>query len=167
MILRLAKINEQDIIWEILQCAIAQRKKDGSDQWQNGYPNLQTIVNDINNGNGYVLVEDEIIIAYAAIIFGKEQAYEDLKEGWLSEDDYVVVHRVATAENFKGKGLATQLFYLIEDLSVNNNTFSIKVDTNFDNVPMLKILEKLKYTYCGEIFFNGASRLAYQKILKK
>lgn len=33
-------------------------------------------------------------------------------------------------------------------------TLSIKVDTNFDNIPMMKILDKLRYTYCGEIFFQ-------------
>ena len=47
MVLRLAKIEEVAIIWEILQDAIAQRKKDGSDQWQNGYPNEQTVEDDI------------------------------------------------------------------------------------------------------------------------
>jgi len=28
---------------------------------------------------------------------------------------------------------------------------------------MKKILDKLRYTYCGEIFFSGASRKAYEK----
>jgi GNAT superfamily N-acetyltransferase len=165
MNLRLAEIEDLNTIWEILQGAIAQRKKDGSDQWQNGYPNLETVVVDIQSRHGYVLVENEIIIAYAAIIFGVEAAYNDIKGQWLSNDNYVVVHRVATSQNFKGKGVATKLFFLIEELSKNNNTFSIKVDTNFDNAPMLRILEKLNYTYCGEIFFSGAPRMAYEKLL--
>jgi hypothetical protein len=77
-----------------------------------------------------------------------------------------VVHRVATAAALKGKGIATQLFLLIEKLAISNQTYSIKVDTNFDNVPMLKILDNLNYTYCGEIFFSGSSRMAYEKLLK-
>ena len=165
MNLRLADIEDVNTIWEILQGAIAQRKKDGSDQWQNGYPNKETVLDDIQNRHGYVLIEDEMIIAYAAIIFGIEPAYNDIKGQWLSNDNYVVVHRVATSQDVKGKGVATKLFYLIEELSIKNNTYSIKVDTNFDNAPMLRILEKLNYTYCGEIFFSGASRMAYEKIL--
>lgn len=167
MVLRLANTSEVAIIWEILQQAIAQRKKDGSDQWQNGYPNQQTIIDDIEKGVGYVLLENNAIIAYAAIIFGIEPTYVDIKGKWLSDLDCVVVHRVATAESHKGKGIATQLFLLIEDFCIKHHVYSIKVDTNFDNAPMLRILEKLNYTYCGDIFFNGASRRAFEKLLKK
>jgi GNAT superfamily N-acetyltransferase len=165
MVLRNANLSESDIIWEILQQAIAQRKKDGSDQWQNGYPNLQTVHDDINNGNGYVLVDQGKIIAYAAIIIGIEPTYIDIKGKWLSNENCVVVHRVATEASFKGKGIATQLFLLIEKFCIEKEIFSIKVDTNFDNLPMLRILEKLKYSYCGDIFFNGASRKAFEKVL--
>ena len=167
MKLRLASITELDTIWNILQQAIAQRKRDGSDQWQNGYPNEQTVIDDIQKGIGYVLVDNNIIVAYAAIIFGIEPTYIDIKGTWLSNKDCVVVHRVATSEDHKGKGIATKLFLLIEDLCIKNNVFSIKVDTNFDNIPMLRILEKLNYTYCGDIFFNGASRMAFEKLLLK
>jgi len=166
MKLRLASITELDTIWNILQQAIAQRKRDGSDQWQNGYPNEQTVIDDIQKGIGYVLVDNNIIVAYAAIIFGIEPTYIDIKGTWLSNKDCVVVHRVATSEDHKGKGIATKLFLLIEDLCIENSVFSIKVDTNFDNIPMLRILEKLNYTYCGDIFFNGASRMAFEKLLK-
>ena len=166
MTLRLANETEIVAIWTILQQAIAQRKMDGSDQWQNGYPNEQTITNDINNGAGYVLVNNDIVVAYAAIIFGIEPTYNDIKGNWLSNGDYAVVHRVATSDDFKGKGIATQLFTKIEDLCMNKNVFSIKVDTNFDNVPMLKIVKKLNYIYCGEIFVSGSSRMAYEKLLK-
>jgi len=54
---------------------------------------------------------------------------------------------------------------MIEDLAIREKVFSIRVDTNFDNIPMLKILDRLDYTYCGEIFFNGASRKAYEKTI--
>ena len=165
MTLRLATKLEIDIIWSILKEAIEQRKKDGSDQWQNGYPNEQTVANDINNEVGYVLVKADLIVAYAAIIFDIEPAYNDIKGNWLSNDAYAVVHRVATSGDFKRKGIATQLFTKIEDLCIEKNVFSIKVDTNFDNVPMLKIVKKLHYTYCGEIFISGAPRMAYQKLL--
>lgn len=166
MILRLANSAQGETIWSILQDAIAQRKKDGSDQWQNGYPNMDTVINDIEQGYGYVVMENDTILAYAAIIFGIEPNYIEITGNWLSEDPYAAIHRVGTSELYKGKGIATKLFELIEALCKSKNTYSIKVDTNFDNKQMLRILEKLDYTYCGEIFFSGASRKAYQKILK-
>lgn len=166
MKLRKANLSDASSIWEILQQAIAQRKKDGSDQWQNGYPNEQTVYDDITNGYGYVNYDNDRIIAYAAIIFGIEPAYEEINGCWLTNGDYVVVHRVATSNAVKGRGVATQLFRMIEDLSIEHRVFSIKVDTNYDNIPMLKILERSGYSYCGEIYFNGAPRRAYEKILQ-
>ena len=166
MKLRKADFSETAVIWKILQQAIEQRRKDGSDQWQNGYPNEQTVHDDITNGYGYVLADDNVIIAYAALIFGIEPAYNEIQGQWLTNGDYLVVHRVATSNEVKGKGVATKLFKLLEGLSFEHNVFSIKVDTNFDNIPMLKILEKLEYIYCGEIFFGGAPRKAFEKVLK-
>ena len=167
MILRKAAFSEQSIIWDILLQAHEQRKQDGSEQWQNGYPNEQTVYDDITNDCAYVLVDNNVIIAYAAIIVGEEPAYKNIKGEWLTNDDYAVIHRVATSNAVKGKGIATHLFKMIEDLCIYQKIYSIKVDTNFDNAPMLKILDKLNYTYCGEIFFSGAPRKAYEKVLPK
>ena len=165
MILRKAIISETQTIWNILLEAIEQRKQDGSEQWQNGYPNEQTVLDDISNGYAYVLIENDLVIAYAAIVFGVEPAYAEIEGKWLSNNDYVAVHRVATSKEFKGKGIATQLFIMIEQLCIEHNVYSIKVDTNFDNRPMLKILNNLGYSYCGEIFYQGAPRKAYEKLL--
>lgn len=163
--LRKANLSEIPQIWEILQDAIEQRRLDGSTQWQDGYPNELSIKSDIENGYGYVFTENESILAYAAIIFDKEPAYENIEGEWLSDGDYTVVHRVAVSKLAKGKGIATKLFQSIEGLSVENNIYSIKVDTNFDNTPMLKILDRLKYTYCGEVYFRGSARKAFEKRL--
>jgi len=165
MQLRLANYSDITPIWEILQQAIEQRRLDGSEQWQNGYPNEQTVQDDITSGYGYVVTDNNAIIAYAAVIFGVEPAYEEINGKWLTNGDYVAVHRVATSNSVKGKGVATKLFKLLEDLSLEHNVYSIKVDTNFDNIPMLRILEKLDYAYCGEIFFGGAPRKAFEKVL--
>ena len=165
MRLRIANYSDITPIWEILQQAIEQRRLDGSEQWQNGYPNEQTVQDDITSGYGYVVTDNNAIIAYAAVIFGVEPAYEEINGKWLTNGDYVAVHRVATSNSVKGKGVATKLFKLLEDLSIQHKVYSIKVDTNFDNIPMLRILEKLEYAYCGEIFFGGAPRKAFEKVL--
>ncbi|WP_396158581.1 GNAT family N-acetyltransferase [Flavobacterium sp.] len=152
-------------IWTIIQQAIVRRKNDGSQQWQDGYPNEDVIKQDIEKGIGYVITLDNILAGYAAILFNDEPAYEQLKGTWLTNGDFVVVHRVAISDDYLGKGLAQKIFLFTEDLAVNNNIFSIKVDTNFDNIPMLKILEKLGYTYCGEVTFRGSIRNAFEKIV--
>lgn len=165
MILRKALNSEQPIIWEILQQAIEQRRKDGSTQWQNGYPNQQTISTDIEKNAAFVLLDGGVIVAYAAIVSGIDSNYIEIKGKWLSNDEYLTVHRVAVTNNRKDKGVATQLFKTIEKLCVEQKVPSIRVDTNFDNLPMLKILAKLDYTYCGEILIDTAPRKAFEKIM--
>lgn len=162
-----AEINEIPRIWEILQGAIARRKKEGSTQWQNGYPNPETIREDIAEQQAFVLKIDNEILAYAAVIFGEnpESSYDIIDGKWLTSGPYAVVHRVATSEEYLGKGLATKVFLLIEELTLERNIISIKVDTNYDNQAMLHILTKLGYTYCGEIFLSDGPRKAFEKVI--
>ena len=165
MILRKAEVSDTSVIWNILKEAIEQRKQEGSRQWQDGYPNEQTVDDDIEKGYAYVLVDANVVVAYVAIIFDGEPAYDSIEGKWLTYGDYVAIHRVATSNAAKGKGVATQLLQLLEPFCLERKVHSIKLDTNFDNAPMLKILNKLDYTYCGEIFFKGASRMAYEKVI--
>lgn len=150
-----------------MQQAIEQRKHDGSTQWQNGYPNEQTVRDDFDKGNAYVLIEEKEILAYAAIIVGADPNYILIKGKWLTADNYATLHRVATSNSVKRKGVATQLFKLAENICLEKEVFSIRADTNFDNVPMLKILDNIGYTYCGEILVSTAPRKAYEKLLSK
>ena len=160
---RKATSDDSAQIWEILQGAIHRRKNDGSTQWQDGYPNPDVVKNDIEKGIGYVLTEDNSILGYAAILINDEPAYDDLKGNWLTNEEFVVVHRLAVSENQIGKGIAQKIMLFTEDLAMQNTIFSVKVDTNFDNIPMLKIFEKLGYTYCGVVFFRGSARKAFEK----
>ena len=167
MHLRKAHISELPAIREIIRYAIEQRRLDGSQQWQDGYPNEATLRADIAGGNGYVVTDGEEILVYAAILFEVEPAYEAIEGKWLSEGDYAVVHRLAASPLAKGKGVATAFFGMLETLCRERGVFSVKVDTNFDNGPMLHIFEKLGYTYCGEVYLRGAARKAYENLLAK
>ena len=164
---RKAELSEIAPIWEILQQAIIRRKEDGSKQWQDGYPNPEVVQKDIEQGEGFVLVEGETIIGYSAVLINDEPAYEKIEGNWLTNNDFVVIHRVAISEKYLGKGLAKMIIKNIEDFALSNNIYSIKADTNFDNIAMIKIFETSGYAYCGEVYFRGSSRKAYEKVLVK
>lgn len=141
---RKATQDDPDKIWEILQQAIERRRLDSSQQWQNGYPNPETVNSDIEKQIGYVLVENDNVVAYSAVILNDEPAYGNIEGKWFSEGDFNVVHRLAVSDEVAGKGYATEIFRRIEDLSRQNGIFSVKVDTNFDNATMLHILKKTR-----------------------
>ena len=154
-------------ICEIFQQAILRRKNDGSKQWQDGDPNEEIIKSDIQKGIAYVLTGDDEIMGYAAVIFNDEPAYTDIKGAWLSNEEFVVIHRIAISDRQSGKGLAKLIMSSTEDIALKNNIFSVKVDTNFDNPAMLKTFEKCGYTYCGEVMLRDGLRKAYEKRLQK
>lgn len=162
---RKATTSEIPQIWDILKLAIARRKEEGTDQWQDGYPNPEVILNDIEKNAGFVLTQGDTIIGYSAVIINDEPAYAKIEGEWLTNADFVVIHRIAISENYLGKGLSKKLLAFIEDFALNNNIYSIKADTNFDNIAMLKIFEKQGYTLCGEVYFRGSARKAFEKVL--
>src|SRR5690606_24348510 len=152
-------------IWDILQQAVLRRKLEGSQQWQDGYPNPEVIKKDIERGAGYVLTDGDTIIGYSAVIFNHEPAYAAIKGKWLTNGDFIAVHRIAVAYTFLGRGLSETIFKFIEEISLKHGVYSIKADTNFDNAAMLRIFEKSGYTYCGEVHFRGSARMAFEKVL--
>ena len=164
---RKASPSEISCIWDILHQAILRRKADGSEQWQNGYPNPEVVRTDIAKDAGYVLTDGDTIIGYCAIFMNDEPAYANIDGKWLTDGDFVVVHRLAVSDKYLGKGFAKKIFECIEAFAQSNHIYSIKADTNYDNLAMLKIFEKLAYTYCGEVHFRGNPRKAYEKVLNK
>lgn len=153
-------------IWQILSDAILRRKADGSNQWQDGYPNPEVIASDIEKGYGYVILDGVHVVAYCALMINDEPAYAHLQGQWLSDGNFVVFHRVAVAQTYLGQGISKKMLSYIEQFALEHNIYSIKADTNFDNAAMLALFEKTGYKYCGEVSFRGSSRKAFEKELQ-
>ncbi|WP_320814376.1 GNAT family N-acetyltransferase [Flavobacterium sp.] len=162
---RKAEISEINQIWQIIKDAVQRRKEDGSNQWQDGYPNPEVLQNDIEKETGFVLTENDVIIGYCAILINDEPEYINIKGKWLTTNDFIVFHRVAIAKEYLGKGFAKIIFNHIEDFARSKNIYSVKADTNFDNFAMIALFEKMTYVYCGEVSFRGSPRKAYEKNL--
>ena len=162
---RQSTLGDLAAIWEILQQAIIRRKEEGSNQWQDGYPNMEVIQKDMARGAGFVLVDGAIIIGYCAVLINDEPEYAKIQGEWLTNNDFVAIHRVAIDEKYLGKGLAKKIMAFVEVYAIKNRIYSIKADTNFDNIAMMKIFNSLGYTYCGEVYFRNSPRRAYEKVL--
>ncbi|MES2807333.1 MAG: GNAT family N-acetyltransferase [Bacteroidota bacterium] len=160
-----AHSSDTPVIWQILQAAIQRRKQDGSQQWQDGYPNMDVVQKDIEQGVGFVLKDGETIAGYAAVMINNEPAYADIEGEWLTNSDFVVLHRLAVSENYLGKGIAKKMLASIEELALSKGIHSVKADTNFDNMAMLNLFEKLGYTFCGQVYFRGSARKAFEKVI--
>ena len=160
-----ADIND---IMKIIGQAQSYLKKMGIDQWQDGYPNTQVIEDDIKKGYSYVLVHKDKIIATVAISFDGEATYDHIYKGqWITDDRYVVIHRLAVGDIYKGQGLSSKIIEYIKDLCLDRGIYSIRVDTHRENLSMQRMLEKNEFEKCGIIYLeNGDERIAFERIFK-
>ena len=162
---RLAKDADSKVIWNLLKMAILRRKKDGSNQWQDGYPNTEVIINDIQKKYGYVLTLNDEIVGYCALLVNYEPDYLHIEGEWLTNDDFIVFHRLAISEKFLNKGLAKKMVSHIEQFAISKNIHSVKADTNHDNTQMLKLFKSLNYSFCGKVYIRKSPRKAFEKVL--
>ncbi len=152
---------------EIIRQAQAQMRARGSAQWQDGYPALPDIEADIACGRGIAAVatKEMRIVAYAAVAYDGEPAYDCIEGRWLTDGPYVVVHRLAVADEAKGRGTATALLRHAETEARGKGMRSFRIDTAHDNQYMLRMLRTLEFTYCGRVRYRSGERLAYEKPL--
>lgn len=163
-----ADLSDVDEIMVIIQKSQIHFKNEKINQWQNNYPNHQIIKVDIEDNNSYVLKQNGIVIGTSAVSFDGEETYDTIYEGeWLSHDRYAVIHRMAVDFDYRGTGIASIFLKEIEKLCINNEVYSIKVDTHRENIPMRKLLLKNGYKECGIIYLKDKNeRIAFEKLLK-
>lgn len=105
------------------------------------------------------------VVAYGAVVFDGEPAYDAIEGAWLTDGEYVVLHRMAVADGEKGRGVATEFMRRVEAMACGRGTGSMRVDTNFDNRYMLRMLGRLGFVYCGKVRYRSGERLAFEKTL--
>jgi GNAT superfamily N-acetyltransferase len=167
MIFRKGQISDLPRMMEIVGQAQISIGKLGIDQWQNGYPSEEIIRNDIENGYSFVLTSDAgEVVAIASLIYNYEPTYDKIYDGaWLSEGEFIVVHRMAVAEEHKKKGIASHLLKEVEMQAITKNIPSFKIDTHEGNIPMRRTFESNGFVYCGRIFLrDGNPRVGYEKL---
>ncbi len=155
--------SKPEDIKEIMNCIttarLLMRESGNNIQWTNGYPSKELMLESIENGFNYLIINDNEIVATFDFIIEDEPNYSFIENGnWLNDEKYGVIHRLAS--NGKARGVAQFCFEWCFSQFPN-----IRIDTHETNIAMQKVLERLGYEKCGIIYVaDGTPRLAYQKI---
>lgn len=141
-----------------------------SPQWQNGYPNEETIRQDIEKTWSYVLVVDGIIAGTLALQKTSDKNYQEIFEGsWEKADaPYTTIHRIALADAFRGQKLAYRLIEYAEAETKALGMAQVRVDTHKKNTSMQRIMAHCGFELRGIVYVDDEidnERLAYQKLL--
>ena len=165
MIFRKAERKDIDAIMEIIQEAQIALKEEHIDQWQNQYPNLESIGSDIDLGIGYVVENENGVIGTVAYSFDGDDNYLNPVSGsWKIDGDYAVIHRIAVQKSYQGLGISDFMMKELVELAQKKKVQSIRVDTHKENKKMQAYLARHEFKHVGVIRLkDGALREAFEK----
>ncbi|MFI3114968.1 MAG: GNAT family N-acetyltransferase [Clostridia bacterium] len=165
--MKLIKSTKADFpkIMEIINSAKKHLKDQGINQWQQVYPNEETIEQDFNISKGYVLVDGDDILAYVYIDFDIDPDYNVIEGAWKNDGNYGSLHRVAMSGKHRGKGLSENIFKLACEIGKAQGVLSMRIDTHEDNKKMQHVLQKNGFEYCGIVYVRGLKRMSFEKII--
>lgn len=160
MEIRKTRIDELDKVMAIYAHARKfMAEHDNPTQWGANHPPRKLVEQDILAGKSYVCVEGDVLAAVFYFAQEEDPTYAKIYEGqWLNEEDYAVVHRIASSSAVKGAGSFCMNWACAQARNV-------KIDTHTDNYVMQNMLKKNGFVQCGTIYLeNGESRLAFQRV---
>ena len=113
----------------------------------------------MENGNLYLIRDDENIYGAFAFIVGEDSTYKKIEQGeWLSDAEYGTIHRVASDGRIHGvMGMIVQF--------CSERIAHLRIDTHADNKIMQHLILKNGFKRCGIIYISdGSPRIAYERI---
>ena len=157
MKVRKGELKDIDTIMDIYAPARKYMVEHGNpDQWADGHPPRELILDDIEKGICHVITKDDKICGVFAFILGQDPTYKVIEGGsWLNDNPYGTIHRIAS-DNKTGGILKCAISYGLSHIS------DVRIDTYKDNIKMQTLLKQYGFTKCGTIYLeNGDPRIAY------
>lgn len=118
----------------------------GVKQWNNAYPSIKNIEEDISNGTLYVLRDELLVVQCTGTV-----KYSDSE----SLDKEYLVQRIMTNPLARGKGLSTQLLWELEKKAKVAGATRISSTTSLKNTAMIKVFLKNHFIKVGEFMDNS------------
>lgn len=161
---RISQLNE---ITEIYSSAQQFMESLGNPQWGKGFITEHDVREGILGGVLYsVTVDGEVAAVFSVLNF--DENYVEIDGKWLTGGNYLAVHRVAVAEKYRRTGAAKYVLDVAApQIAHSRGRTSLRIDTHEKNVPMLALLEKLKFRRCGTVTLlrDSTSRIAFEKLI--
>lgn len=154
--IRKAAMTDIDTIMAVFDSARTfMASRGNAEQWA-GYPTLEIVLRDIEQGGSYVVELDGAIEGIFFIAPGPEELYESIHDGaWHHGGPYAALHRLASRGRVQG--IAQAVFaWCFERFD------HIRIDTGEKNAPMQRAFMKAGFRYAGRVFpEDGGEYCAY------
>lgn len=169
--LKMRKTEMKDLfkVLDLYKKASKQLAYQGVNQWQNNYPNKETLINDIKDNISYVFEEKGEIVGTAAFDWRPEVDYQSIDSGhWINHNKYFTIHRIASKKTSNQMQYGRRMLIRLFIYAIEHNYYNIRIDTHKNNKLMKHLLQKTGFIYIGETtIHDGTKRDLYQRVLNE
>src|ERR1700748_2188275 len=147
------ELQDADKAMSLIKEAIVEMESQNIYQWDEFYPDYNTILADIRTEAMFGIYNN--LELAAIVILDKNQSPEYSTIKWESDADAsLVMHRLCVRPKFQGQGIAKQLLKFSEQFAINNGCKSIILDAFSGNPSALNMYEKNGYLKKGTVTFR-------------
>ena len=143
-----AVINQLDMIFDMYSAAIKNMEKQGIHQWDEIYPDKETLRQDILLNQMYIgEIDNKIAVCF---VLNEECDQEYNNASWICPNArFCIIHRLCVNPIFQKQRIASQTMEYIESLCKNKGYDSIRLDCFTENPYSRKLYDKTGYSVTG------------------
>jgi len=158
------KFQDANEVMLLIKEAIVEMEGQNIRQWDEVYPDYETIVTDILANTMFGFVSKGELAGIVVLDKNQSPEYSGIK--WASiEGTSLVMHRLCVRPKFQGQGFAKKLLRFSEQFAIDKGYTSIILDAFKDNPSALNLYENNGYLKKGMVKFRKGEFYCYQKIL--
>jgi ribosomal protein S18 acetylase RimI-like enzyme len=160
MIIKKALKQDLEQLLSIVKSCGQHLIEQGIFQWNENYPSIEVLRNDITLQQIWKLEDENAIVGLIVLTEIEDSIYQQVK--WLTiNKNNLYVHRLAVHPNFQGKGYAQKLMDFADKFAMENNYKSIRLDTFSRNKRNQQFYEKRNYVKLESIYFPNQSEFPF------
>ena len=151
-------------IMRLVSRCVERLNANGVYQWDEIYPDLATISQDVANRTLRGLFDDEKLAGI--LVLNENQSPEYAAIPWqLTDPAPLVVHRLCIDPDYQGKSLSKILMKYTEDYARANGYRSVRLDAFTNNPVSVNLYRSLDYVERGTVRFRKGPFYCFEKII--
>ncbi len=123
----------------------------GVHQWDEDYPNNDTIRHDINQGELYIAMIAGELVGGVTLNQNEDTEYSQIT--WSYARPALVIHRLCVSPSHQGHGIGSALMAFGEKYAQAAQLSSIRLDVYSDNSIAVNLYKRLGYSTAGQFKF--------------
>ena len=158
MIFRKAQKNDVETVLSLYKAVIGMTFC----TWNESYPGKEEITEDLSAGTLYVLEDNRELFGAVSIV--PENELNDF-DCWTIKENAREFARVVIRQDHQRKGLSVHLIEGVIQKLQKQNAAAIHIAAAKENIPALKLYQRMGFTFCGEAELYGQHFFLCEKVM--